>query len=96
MCDNKYVQDLRPQIGIDQPNFYTPGVPNIWLPRQDQLQEMLRWEIEGQKDILLITAFYNFANNDNSLGKNPTWEQLWLAFCMSEKFNLKWTGSEWE
>lgn len=71
----------------------------FFLPRQDQLQEM----VDTQKDIpygvLLIDVFYSFAKGyydpipfgDDSL----TWEQLWLTFVMCQKYNKVWNGTDW-
>lgn len=77
----------------------------IWLPRQDQLQEML-----GNYDDVLgywqkITwhwwhdedgEFHN-SNIDikKYLGKFTSMEQLWLAFVMSEKYNKVWDSEDW-
>ena len=76
----------------------------VWLPRQDQLQEMLG------------ILYNNFC--DRNLGRFCGWigttggpdkfynvkykmqftsmEQLWLAFVMKEKYNKTWNGKEWE
>jgi len=72
---------------------------DVWLPRQDQLQEMV---------------FGNYPNDSsycgcviNSLGAWFNWrehkrlfsmEQLWLAFVMREKFQKLWNDKEekWE
>lgn len=61
---------------------------NIWLPRQDQLQEMVEEEplacIDGIKNFWVEINFPNFS-----------WEQLWFAFVMKEKFNKVWSGTDW-
>lgn len=68
----------------------------IWLPRQDQLQEMLgdyekqfevldNWREGGCDDVL----YWN-------IGNLKSWEQLWLAFVMWElSHKKKWDGSKW-
>lgn len=86
----------------------------VWLPRQDQLQDMLKNEtIESIADsyefqrgsaphglvaMQLVKDLDLFQlENYNCIryaGINSM-EQLWLAFIMHEKFNKKWTGSEW-
>lgn len=70
----------------------------IWLPRQDQLQEMMGEEYP----INLLYAFHHFYNvNGGDLyphtinGATTSMEQLWLAFAMKEKHNKVWTGEEW-
>jgi hypothetical protein len=75
-----------------------------WLPRQDQLQEIL----EATYDLVnLFIAFTDWAKGtlagehgnrykESELeGKFNSMEQLWLAFVMSEKFNKVWNGKEW-
>ena len=71
----------------------------IWLPRQDQLQEMLG---DFKKCIKLISSVslvnqgiiykmgeYLYCDNSTSM------EQLWLAFVMKEKYNKIWNGENW-
>ena len=62
---------------------------DIWLPRQDQLQEIycteyafgLRW-------------FYEFAIVNQI--KFNSMEQIWLAFAMQEKYGKVWDGKDWK
>lgn len=79
----------------NNPDCYSKA---IWLPHQDQLQEIV-----GYKGLpyLLTQAFERSVNGGEC---NYTWnngehftsmEQLWLAFVMKEKFNKKWNGTEW-
>lgn len=77
--------------------------PRLWLPRQDQLQEM----IAKEDDWLHETAFEQFVNmigesyyyaSDEMVGRwhldadssHKSMEQLWLAFVMKVKFNKTW------
>ena len=73
----------------------------IWLPRQDQLQEMFPkdrierpfyWFSEG-----MIDSFgdYGITNEGLYYEGFSTWEQLWLAFVMKEKYNKVWDGEKW-
>jgi hypothetical protein len=81
----------------------------VWLPRQDQLQEM----IEGHWSEVLGRFTY-WLDGPNSLVSIPTikllkervdfvkrleridsMEQLWLAFVMKEKYGKIWNGEEW-
>ena len=82
----------------------------IWLPRQDQLQEVM-----GLSDRQLMKQFRNFLiwitgvpecydryNTGESFPDTmpygvflPSFEQLWLAFVMKEKYNKVWNGEEW-
>ena len=58
----------------------------VWLPTQDQLQEMVE---ETQTDC--CQAIYHFFRTS----KTKTWEQLWLAFVMKEKYGKMWNGNDW-
>ena len=76
----------------------------IWLPLQHQLQEML-----GEPSLCcLLGKFIKFVSEGDIMGEIGTidgWspilqnvtsmDQLWLAFCMSEKYNKVWNGKEW-
>ena len=66
----------------------------IWLPRQDQLQEMIKKGNETAHE--LNARLYRFSSKNSSiLTINYSMEQLWLAFVMKEKFNKTWNGEEW-
>ena len=65
----------------------------IWLPRQDQLQEMVEYpdlgsilrdirEFWGNNETYYPTDFYSM-------------EQLWLSFVMKEKFGKVLNGGGW-
>ena len=63
----------------------------IWLPRQDQLQEMIK-EKGGWSNYGLVAHFYNFIKD---LHPDTSMEQLWLAFVMSEKYRKDWFRENW-
>jgi len=91
-------------------DFWEEGKPNkiicnedsdvhIWLPRQDQLQEMVG-DWEKQIEILddwLGNAYDppSFKGNYWCINNLTSMEQLWLAFVMKEKYNKVWNGEEW-
>ena len=79
----------------------------VWLPRQDQLQELMN--VEGKS----LNVIYDF--NYEILYSYPddiiehedihlktyylqfdTMEQLWLAYIMKSKFNKLWKDSKWQ
>lgn len=60
----------------------------IWLPRQDQLQEMVGYQIPSGTQLQLFFAF-------TLTQKRISMEQLWLAFVMKEKYGKVWNGEEW-
>ena len=72
----------------------------VWLPRQDQLQEMVPTQIAGTKpNLKMISEFTHFFDywDTNGIPINlTTWEQLWLAFVMKEKYNKVWDGEKWQ
>ena len=61
----------------------------IWLPRQDQLQEMVLKLYEGCHRLTWAFAVWTRVICLDSL------EQLWLAFVMKEKYNKVWDGEKW-
>lgn len=65
----------------------------VWLPRQDQLQEIM--DVSGIDDLeSIFHAWYQEILIDKGY-KKTTFEQLWLAFVMKEKFNKIWNGKDW-
>jgi hypothetical protein len=61
----------------------------VWLPRQDQLQEMMGiipFDLEGQ---------FHYWFTEEGCKVKWSWEQHWLAFVMKEKFNKQWNGENW-
>lgn len=72
-------------------DWYYVGETNACqLERQDQLQEMLGFC--GASDIygwLKRVTFFQIETPYQSF------EQLWLAFVMKEKYNKTWNGEEW-
>lgn len=68
----------------------------IWLPRQDQLQEMVYAQGNNIDTNLAeaISQFYHFSM-DKYRQSFTSMEQLWLAFVMREKYSKVWDGEEW-
>ena len=92
--------------GFIEPEVYDPAC--IWLPRQDQLQEMIG--IQDVRELLL--AFHRFTHPADGMHirqedfeevKTKTkyrslftsMEQLWFAFMMKQNHNKVWDGSSW-
>ena len=80
---------------------------SVWLPRQDQLQEMIKSYYKTHPsnafecdDFGLVEYFYNFCwlEEDRNWDKEgiTTMEQFWLVFVMKEKHNKIWNGEEWD
>jgi len=70
-----------------------------WLPRQDQLQEMVTDKKSDQKNCKLWYSFKKYITdiilNSDEL-ELPSWEQLWLSFVMKEKYNKIWINNDWK
>lgn len=66
----------------------------LWLPRQDQLQEMVIKEDE-RSCIALIGASHLMAERLNHYIFD-SFEQLWLAFVMKEKYGKIWDDKKQE
>jgi hypothetical protein len=67
----------------------------IYLPRQDQLQDMTSGVIYG---VALIQRIFNWTckNIMNTEAEfSYSMEQLWLAFVLREKYNKTWDGEDW-
>ncbi|HDZ27964.1 hypothetical protein LCGC14_0399190 [marine sediment metagenome] len=95
--DKVYVyNDCSLSEGFIDPQAYDRK--GVWLPRQDQLQEMLpkRYATIHAK----IGHFGKWLRDndeylENAFCGNESMEQLWLAFVMKEKYNKIWNGEGW-
>ena len=67
--------------------YYKPE-DHLWLPRQDQLQEMLSWKFPNKFRYIVFVFF-----RDNK--QFTSMEQFWLAFVMKEKYGKTWNGEDW-
>jgi len=90
--EEEYINDLRKSC--------------IWLPRQDQVQEMLIESINDNQSARLAEIHYRYYN---WIQKNccipeifgcaftiySSFNQLWLAYYMYEKYNKIWDGEKW-
>lgn len=74
----------------------------IWLPRQDQLQEMIEIDeylLENKtRGLRLAEHCEGWCLSDKYMEQFETMEQLWLATVMKEKYNKQWNpeNKEWE
>lgn len=112
MCDCQEIQKLSPRKRYTTDLYSLDGEIStydqyrqdevyynaIWLPRQDQLQEMLNY---GMTE--LVCGLFIFYKDNNTFEINldgyprsfTSMEQLWLAFVMKERFNKTWDGEKW-
>ena len=75
-----------------------PFKKSIWLPRQDQLQEMLSKEYVDC--FAMLTDFCRWQVKEDYyledlFAGNESMEQLWLIFVMKEEFDKTWDGKNW-
>ncbi|MCU7501194.1 MAG: hypothetical protein HF309_18115 [Ignavibacteria bacterium] len=74
----------------------------IWLPRQDQLQEMVRREHEyrngksWQVNYILLFSDWIRKTIDPLSHTDISAEILSLMYVMALKFNKQWNGQDWE
>lgn len=86
-------------------NYSSQNEKDIWLPRQDQLQEMAipYYDSVGHSTVANII---NLAYNMNLILRESsiswdywmqfkTFEQFWLAFVMYKKYNKVWNNKNW-
>lgn len=66
----------------------------VWLPRQDQLQEMIYAEQSVVKKEVMFHYWIQDTLRLPLLTVNSL-EQLWLRFVTEEKFNKYWNGGSW-
>jgi len=62
----------------------------IWIPRQDQLQKMLKSRYTTLEEIWKYFAFQFYPVELDSF------EKLWIAFVMKKKHNKTWDGEQWK
>ena len=67
----------------------------IWLPRQDQLQEMYR-EFKGWNGNHNLIYHLNLTPSLRPIHDEwDSFEKLWLATLMGHKYNKIWNGEDW-
>jgi len=100
---NAYPQHYWGDVFIDsRGNLFIKWLDGwVDLPRQDQLQEMIFPDPQDSINIQANRITNQFALEDyNQSGCTATyyfttWEQLWLAFVMKERYSKIWNGEEW-
>jgi hypothetical protein len=80
---------------LEKKKSYLKTIKAVWLPRQDQLQEMVivkyatPWDLAIAFSNVLMEDKASYFDNFNSM------EKLWFAFIMLEKYKKKWKEGEW-
>ncbi|KKN57556.1 hypothetical protein LCGC14_0561020 [marine sediment metagenome] len=93
----------------DEEGYYYNGKLDnaTWLPRQDQLQEMVGDlpEATERASVELLGCFTSWCYTEDARGfrkwtpgayQFTSMEQLWLAFCMHELHSKTWDGDKWK
>jgi len=101
ICDCPEIQGQLDDFedGLNNDNCaYSKPVKNgghpVWLPRQDQIQEMFGEVANLRYFSGLIEGFFRFSTTGYGV-EQKTFEQLWLAFYMHEKHGKVWDGKKW-
>lgn len=71
----------------------------LWLPTQDQLQDILVTDlgIAYQISFMLLDDLFDWLKtlSYNDKCQIYSYEQLWLAFVMFSKYGKTWNGEDW-
>lgn len=80
---------------LEKKAAYLKTIKAVWLPSQDQLQEMVIEKYATPWDLAI--GFSNVLMGDNSsyFDNFDSMEKLWFAFIMLEKYKKKWKEGEW-
>jgi hypothetical protein len=74
---------------------YLKTIKAVWLPRQDQLQEMVIENYAMPWDLAIAFTNVLMGENASYFEKFDSMEKIWLAFIMLEKYKRKWSDGEW-
>ena len=80
---------------LEKKASYLKTIKAVWLPRQDQLQEMVIEKYATPWDLAI--AFSNVLMDDKTsyFDNFDSMEKLWLVFIMREKYKKKWREGAW-
>ena len=74
---------------------YLKTIKAVWLPRQDQLQEMVIENYAMPWDLAIAFSNVLMGENASYFERFDSMEKLWLALIMLEKYKRKWNDGEW-
>ena len=66
----------------------------IWLPRQDQIQEMMEIPCTVWRASSLFRKVQKFIMDYKEL-EPLSMEQIWLCIVMKDLYNKTWNGEDW-
>jgi hypothetical protein len=81
--------------GLEKKVPYLKKIKAVWLPRQDQLQEMVIEKYAAPWDLAIAFSNVLMADNASYFDTFDSMEKLWIAFIMLEKHRKKWKDGEW-
>ena len=70
--------------------MFEPDDNCIWLPTQEQLQEIIGNQFVSLDGKISRLATIFLISNDQI-----SWNEFWLMYVMHEKYNKFWTGEKW-
>ena len=92
------IQALKPESAYEDKEFWHIADDGdlTWLPRQDQLQEMVEDGASSRFAHDFVYHFWQFVNHElAAVARCSSMEQLWLAFVMEKRYNKVWANNEW-
>ena len=92
-----FVIDKEPKAFLEWQDGLHPKEQINWLPRQEDIQEMIprRDDTTALELHIVFDAFLNEIYPEHAL-KGMSMTQLWLMFYMYEVHDKVWTGEKWE
>ena len=92
--DGEYVYFPSGDVGMMFDN-YGSSEGYIWLPQQDQIQDMIEPSCSPVARLDLLWYLSEFVQHGD-VTRVTSFEQLWLSFYMKEKHGKIWTGEKWD
>jgi len=97
--DIYYRQQFEKVVLISEFGYYCPNKkqlsksvkPDIWLPRQDQIQSMFGKNYPDSASLLNLFNYFV----QKLKGPVDSMEQLWLEFLYNRMYDKKWNGKDW-
>ena len=80
---------------LEKKKSYLKTIEAVWLPRQDQLQDMVIEKYATPWDLAIAFSNVLMDDNESYFDKCDSMEKLWLAFIMLEKCKKRWKDGEW-
>ena len=80
---------------LEKKASYLKTLKAVWLPKQDQLQEVVMENYATPWDLAIAFSNVLMADKASYFDKFDSMEKLWLAFIMREKYRKQWKAGEW-